>query len=106
LLYAQHESNETELLRGVYEELQKQIEEMTCPAESGTSTKLTTGYEKPKDIHIDGTVQRKEIFRISHDVELENQPWYHGKLLREQACVLLKNEGDFLLRVTLIILNS
>jgi hypothetical protein len=113
-LNVQRESNECELLKGVYVELQRQIEDMSnFSGESGIwsgeysdngklKRTLQTGYERVKNIQRNvafEAVKRAEIFKISHDVELESQPWYHGKLLREQACVLLKNEGDFLLRV-------
>lgn len=116
ILNVQRELNEYELLKEIYEELLRQIEDITYfSGESGvwsgeysdggkTLPRVLnqTGYEKLKDIRRDipsEEIQKKENFKINHDIDLDSQPWYHGKLLREQAYVLLMNEGDFLLRV-------
>jgi hypothetical protein len=69
----------------------------TKPTESDWYAKLRPDPEYDEGAH--------EIkFYINHELQLSDQPWYHQRLFREDLTRLLKNEGDFLLRVNPLVL--
>lgn len=39
---------------------------------------------------------------FNHDLDLIIQPWFHGILSRDKAIPMLKLEGDFIVRVSMI----
>jgi hypothetical protein len=43
---------------------------------------------------------------FDHDMNLTEQPWFHGVLSRNQSEVLLEKDGDFLVRVSFTFINQ
>ena len=81
----------------------------TTTSDEDTHSNTSSGLHKSHHLSV---ISMESGLSFGYDVDinpnlpLEIQPWFHGKLSREDASVLLRDEGDFLVRENTAVANT
>ena len=81
----------------------------TTTSDEDTRSNTSSGYHKSHHLSV---ISMESGLSFGYDVEinpslpLEVQPWFHGKLPRDEAAALLRDEGDFLVRENTAVANT
>ena len=81
----------------------------TTTSDEDTRSNTSSGVHKSHHLSV---ISMESGLSFGYDVDinpslpLEVQPWFHGKLSREDASALLRDEGDFLVRENTAVANT